>query len=155
MLTLLQLCPALFFTKPSKSQRKSLEMCVIERFYCIKLPVATDWRGSSTAKESPREQGLHIPTAIGDDVNNDLPSDKAIDKPIWLEEDLTKFLVTQPAEFLGQRAARWRSRQAVGNLEDSAKDMLCSPWRIILCYVADNAFQILFGVFGNDYLKCH
>jgi hypothetical protein len=50
------------------------------------LPSTASSFGSPTAKKSSRQQGLHIPPLIGDEINDDLLSNNAIDQPIGLEE---------------------------------------------------------------------
>ncbi len=120
-----------------------------------KRPVAKDRNGSSAAKQSAREQRLHIPPSIGDEVDRDLLPNDTIDQPVGLEEYLPVFLVAQRMEFRGLRAAHRRGRKTIGNFENSVQDALGAGGRIMLSYVGDDIFQVAFGVLGEDDLESH
>src|SRR5450631_3908993 len=63
--------------------------------------VVREWRSDSTAaQQSSRQQGLHIPSPICDQVDGHALPHDAIDEPVGLEKHLPVVLITQAAQFL-------------------------------------------------------
>jgi hypothetical protein len=57
---------------------------------------------TSTAKQSSRQQPLHVASPVGDEIDNYLPFNDAINWPIRLENDLPILSITKRSEFIGR-----------------------------------------------------
>ncbi len=71
--------------------------------------------GSSSEKPASQHQ-LHIPVAIGDQVNDDLASHNTVDHPVGLERGLVVILDTQCHQLLRVAASLGELRQAFHDL---------------------------------------
>jgi hypothetical protein len=62
-------------------------------------------------QQSPRQQRLHIPAAIDNEVDVNTLTDHAVDDPVWFEDGLAVFANTKREQLLRVAPAFGKRRQ--------------------------------------------
>lgn len=102
-----------------------------------------------------RQQRLHVPPAVGNQINEDWLSGHSIDEPIRLEEGLAIFPDAQGPQFSRMRAAIGERGQASGHFEQPAQYVICFLRRIEFGDVVVELFQIALCALRDQDLVAH
>lgn len=109
----------------------------------------------SAAQQSLGEQGLHVSTAVGDQVDHDLMAVYPIQEPVRLEKYLSVLAQTQVAEFLRNGAALRACDKTACNVQQPGQHAVGVLDGVGARDVIVKLAKIDFGILGEKNLMRH
>ncbi len=107
----------------------------------------------TSADESPPQQGVHVPSPIENAVDDDLPADNLVDRPIRLVVDLVEFGDSQGREFPRHVAALGKFGQSEAGFLEGNEQAIRFVDGVALGDVAVDILEIPLGILGQQDLE--
>lgn len=106
----------------------------------------------SSAEQTASQQGLHVPTPIDDEVDDDLPADDTVDHAVGLERSLAVLLDAQCHKFFWVAATFGELSQPLHDHHQPVKHVVGVGHAVEFSDVIADGLQVLLRALGEQNL---